>query len=190
MLKLRNILLHWLPLALVIVAMSGLVYIEAQQGYRMNANDPQVQLAEDGAAVLAQGAAPESIAPPAKIDVSTSLAPFVMVFDDAGKTLASSGMLNGQDPALPQGVLDYARAHGEDRVTWTPVPGVRVAAVVVKAVGPTAGFVLAGRALREVESRIDQSTLRVGAAMLATLFASLVLVALVELLFHREKRQA
>jgi hypothetical protein len=187
--KLQNILRHWLPLALVIIASGGMVYIEAQQAYRMNANDPQIQMAEDGAAALAQGTAPEVVAPPAKIDVASSLAPFVMVFDDAGRTLASSGLLNGQDPSLPQGVLDYTRAHGEDRVTWTPVAGVRIAAVVVRAEGNKPGFVLAGRSLREAEKRIDQTTLRVAAALLAALFASLIMVALVELLFHREKRQ-
>ncbi len=187
--KLQNILRHWLPLAVVIVAMGGLVYIEAQQAYRMNANDPQMQLAEDGAAALAQGTAPEVIAPPLKIDVASSLAPFVMVFDDAGKTLASSGLLNGQDPQLPQGVLDYTRANGEDRVTWTPEAGVRIAAVVVRAAGNQPGFVLAGRSLREAEKRIDQTSLRVTAALLAALVASLVMVVLVELLFRGEKRQ-
>ena len=50
-------------------------------------------------------------------------------------------------------------------------------------------FVLAGRSLREAEKRIDQSTLRVTAALLGTLLASLIVVVLVELLFHREKRQ-
>ena len=187
--KLQNILRQWLPLALVIVAMGGMVYIEAQQAYRMNANDPQIQMAEDGAAALAQETALDVVAPPAKIDVASSLAPFVMVFDDAGNVLASSGLLNGQNPPLPPGVLDFTRSHGEDRVTWTPEAGVRIAAVVVRAEGSKPGFVLAGRSLREAEKRVDQTTLRVTAALLATLFASLIMVALVELLFHREKRQ-
>ena len=188
--RISSILRHWLPLAVVIIAMGGLVYTEAQQAYRMNANDPQVQLAEDGAAALAQGTAPEVIAPPLKIDVASSLAPFVLVFDDSGKVLASSGLLNGQNPALPQGVLDYTRSHGEDRVTWTPAAGIRIASVVVRSAGSQPGFVLAGRSLRETEKRIDQSGMLVVAALLATLFASLVLVALVELLFHGKKRQA
>ena len=126
------------------------------------------------------------MAPPAKIDVASSLAPFVMVFDDAGNVLASSGLLNGQNPPLPPGVLDFTRSHGEDRVTWTPEAGVRIAAVVVRSEGSKPGFVLAGRSLREAEKRVDQTTLRVTAALLATLFASLIMVALVELLFHRK----
>ena len=189
MLRLNNILRHWLPLAVVIIAMGGLVYIEAQQAYRMNANDPQILLAEEAAVALAQGTVPESVAPPVDTDIASSLAPFMMVFDDSGKVLASSGLLNGQNPSLPQGVLDYTRAHGEDRITWTPAAGVRIAAVVARVEGSEPMFVLAGRSLREAEKRIDQSTLRVTAALLGTLLASLIVVVLVELLFHREKRQ-
>lgn len=100
--KLQNIIRQWLPLALVIVVMGGMVYIVAQQAYRMNANDPQIQMAEDGAAALAQETAPDVVAPPAKIDVASSLAPFVMVFDDAGNVLGSSGLLNGQIPRSRQ----------------------------------------------------------------------------------------
>ena len=39
---------------------------------------------------------------------------------------------------------------GEDRLTWQPEPGVRSATVVVHYQGAQAGFVMAGRSLREV----------------------------------------
>jgi hypothetical protein len=112
--KTGNILKQWLPLAAVTVALCGLVYLAVQQSYRMGANDPQIQLSEDGAAALAQGTSPEMVAPPTKIDIASSLAPFVVVFDDSGKVLASSGLLHGQNLPLPAGVLDYTRAHAED----------------------------------------------------------------------------
>ncbi len=52
--RISEILKHWLPLALVIVAMSGLVYLAVQQALRLSANSPQVQMAEDAAAALRQ----------------------------------------------------------------------------------------------------------------------------------------
>lgn len=61
-------------------------------------------------------------------------------------------------------------------------PGVRSAAVVVSVSGGQGGFVLAGRSLREVEKRVDQLTQQVGAAWLASMLVTLVLVLLFEVL--------
>jgi hypothetical protein len=60
-------------------------------------------------------------------------------------------------PAPPGGVLANVRQRGEERLTWQPVRGpaaVRIAAVIERVNGPHPGFVLAGRNMREVESRI------------------------------------
>ena len=43
--KMRNILRHWFPLAVVATAFCGLVYVAVQQELRQNANDPQIQMA-------------------------------------------------------------------------------------------------------------------------------------------------
>jgi len=74
-------------------------------------------------------------------------------------------------------VLGAARARGEDRVTWQPASAVRSAAVVVRYGGAQPGFVLAGRSQREVEARVDQLTLMIGAAWVITLGATLAAVA-------------
>lgn len=181
----KTILRRWLPLALLATAFCGLVYVAVQQSLRLGANDPQIQLAEDTADALARGGAVASLVPASQVDIARSLAPFVVVFNDKGEALASSGLLHGRPPALPAGVLDYARQHGQDRVTWQPEPGVRVASVVVAYGGTSSGFVMAGRSLREVEKRIDQVGQIAGAAWLATLVASLALVALGELVLGR-----
>jgi hypothetical protein len=76
--------------------------------------------------------------------------------------------------------LDYVRTHGQDRVTWQPEPGVRIAAVVVRYQGAQPGFVLAGRSLREVEVREDNAELIAGVAWIFTLAATLVACALGE----------
>ena len=181
----KNIIRHWLPLAVITFAFCGLVYAAVQQSLRIGANDPQVQLAEDTAAAIARGANPVSLVPPSNIDIAASLAPFMVVYDETGSVVTASGQLHGANLALPAGVLDYVKANGEDRITLQPEQGVRIAAVIVPVSGAKPGYVLAGRSLREVESRIDQFGLLVLAALLATLAGSLAVVVLVEVVIKR-----
>ena len=187
MLKLTNILGHWLPLAVVTTLLCGLVYLAVQQSLRMGANDPQIQMAEDAAVALAAGGTSESVLPVAQVDISTSLAPFLVIYSNTGEPLASSGLLHGTVPLLPQGVFDYTHQKGEDRVSWQPESGVRVAAVVVAYNGSQPGFVLAGRSLREVEIRESQTEHITGIAWLFTLVGSLIVVGLSELFFTKKK---
>jgi hypothetical protein len=76
--------------------------------------------------------------------------------------------------------LEYVRSHGEDRVSWQPEPGVRIAAVIIRYQGAQSGFVLAGRSLREVEVREDNAEAYAGAAWVVTLAATLIACALGE----------
>jgi len=137
-------------------------------------------MAEDAAYLLSNGATPESVLPVRQIDLSRSIAPFIIVFDETGKPISSSALLNGQIPTLPAGVYDYVRKIGEDRITWQPEPGVRMAIVVVSSRGAKPGFVLAGRSLREVEIREHQLYIETGVAWIITLLGSLLLVILGE----------
>ncbi|MBI2759714.1 MAG: hypothetical protein HYX49_13710 [Chloroflexi bacterium] len=77
--KIKNILRTWLPLAVVITAFSVLVYTVVQQALRQGLNDPQVQMAEDAAYTLNNGATVDSIASGNKVEMSRSLAPFLFV---------------------------------------------------------------------------------------------------------------
>ena len=181
--KAKTILRHWLPLAAVTTLLCGLVYLVVQQSLRQGANDPQIQMAEDAAATLAAGATPESVLPVARVEISTSLAPFMVIYGASGDLLASSGLLHGTAPLLPSGVFDYTRQNGEDRVSWQPESGVRMAAVVVSYGGSQPGFVLAGRSLREVEKRESQVEQITGIVWLVSLAVLLVVVAGSELVF-------
>ncbi|MDQ6856665.1 MAG: hypothetical protein M3Z57_06285 [Candidatus Dormibacteraeota bacterium] len=160
--RLMRSLLVWLPFAVLATFAAGLAYGLDQQNLRAAANDPQIQLAEDAAASLDAGAPATSVAPaaPARVDIARSLAPFVIVYSLDDKPLASSGALDGAVPVPPSGVLASART-AEDRVTWQPRSGVRIAAVVVAYRG---GTVLSGRSLRLVEQRADDA-LRVTAVL-------------------------
>ena len=160
----RSILRHsfrlWLPVSAAVTVICGLVYVEAQGALREGANDPQVQMAEDTASSLAAGTSAASLVSGTTVDMATSLAPFLIVYDTRSAVVASSGRLDGTTPIVPSGVLSSARTTGEDRVSWEPAPGVRIAAVVVPYHD---GEVLAGRSLREVEQR-EVNTLAVALA--------------------------
>jgi hypothetical protein len=145
----------WLPLTAAVTLGIGLAYGLVQQDLRQTANDPQVQMAEDAARLLSAGADPQQVVGTARVELSQSLAPYLMVFDAQGSLLASSAQLHGQAPQVPQGALEAARRQGQNRVTWQPEPGVRGATVIVPFDAPRPGTVLAGRSLREIERRAD-----------------------------------
>ena len=146
----------WIPIALAMTVLSGLVAVSVQQAFRTTADDPQIQLAEDAATALSRGTAGVgSFAAGSPVDIATSVAPWVAVYDDSGRPLASSGRYAGALPILPDGVLAGARDGRERRVTWQPARGVRSAVVVTRVAGPRPLFVVAGRSLREVEMRVE-----------------------------------
>lgn len=149
----REAVRKFIPLALVITLLSGLIYFVEQQNLRMGANDPQVQFAQDIASSLSQGTPPDTIIPPSRVDMSKSLAVFIMIFSNDKKLVLSTGEISGKVPELPSGVFDFVSKNREDRITWQPQKGVRAAAVVEKYKD---GYVLVGRSLKEVESREDK----------------------------------
>ncbi|MHB9032433.1 MAG: hypothetical protein ACYC6L_05240 [Anaerolineae bacterium] len=177
--NLKQILRIWLPLAALAVALAGLSYILVQQVLRQGANDPQVQLARDTAVDLAGGKLPQDVLP-AQIDLGTSLAPFIQVYSQNYVLAAGSALFKGMAPRVPSGVLEAARARGENRITWEPHPGLRIASVVVPVNGGEGGYVLAGRSLAEVEARISNLGILVGLALISILVGTLVAVGAVE----------
>jgi hypothetical protein len=151
---------------------AGTAVVISQQVLRLSGNDPQIQLAEDAAQQLNSGEGAEHVIPDRKVDMAASLTPFVIVYDDTGRPVASSGSLAGVTPTLPRGVFDFVRSNAEEQVTWQPRPGVRIASVVVRTAH---GFVVAGRNMREIEIRKDKIT---DLALLGWLAASAALTLL------------
>ncbi|MDE2041332.1 MAG: hypothetical protein KGI59_03075 [Patescibacteria group bacterium] len=173
----RRIIVAYLPYAILGTILSFTVYAVVQQNIRMSANDPQIQLAEDGAAAISNGASAQNIVGSGRVDMQKSLAPFVIVYDDSGKVLASSGYIGNDIPLLPTGVLDYTRSNIDDRITWQPASTTRLAAVIRRVSGGTPGFVLAGRNIREIESREHQLLLMVAAAWIGLLVLGFIAIA-------------
>ncbi len=191
--RLHAILKQWLPIAAVATVLSGSIYLAVQQNFRTNANDPQIQIAEDDAALLAAGNSPLIVVPTTLVDITKSLAPYVVVYDDHYKPVASSAQLNGAAPSLPTGVFkEAAQSQDENRITWQPQTGVR-SAIVVKyyTYAGKSGYVMAGRSLREVEIRESVLTQNVGAAWIVSLIFSVSIITLyVDLEEKRKTRSA
>lgn len=171
----RPILRLWLPSAAVAVVLSVVVYVAVQQSIRQAANDPLVQLSEDAIARLEAGQSPKLFLGSAPVEVSKNVAVWAIVYDDAGATIASLATLDGASIAIPAEVLDWTRAHGQDRLTWQPRAGVRAAIVVTRyQTAKGAGFVVVGRSLREIEYRERGVLLICAAGLLLSLVVSLV----------------
>ena len=186
----RRVIGYWLPLAVVLSGLCFFTYAAVQQNYRLNANDHQIELAQQSALALEQGKSPAEIVSANPVDVATSLSPFSIIFDASGSPVASSALLDGKIPTPPPGVLTAALKNGENRVTWQPRQGIRIAAVIeVYKTNTSSGFVLVGRSLREVEARIDNLTLMWTLTWVCALVASLAAVILSEywLLHPKEK---
>lgn len=151
-----DFLKYFVPLLVITTALCGLGYMLVQQTLRQEADDPQIQIAEDIASDISAGRDPKSLAIESKTDMSKSLSPYVIIFDDKGVEIASSVQLDGKTPIMPAGVFEYARLRGQHRVSWEPKDGIRSAAVISKYAGKDSGFVLVGRSMREIDKRQER----------------------------------
>lgn len=143
----------YLSIAVVGAGLVVFAYAAAQQALRLGANDLPRQLAEDTAAKLNAGAKPSDVVSTDKVDVQSSLAPFVIVVDKDVNVLASSGTM-GELPLPPKSSFNNPKTNkGENVFTWQPKPGVRQATVIVPYAG---GYVVAAHSLRSVEKNVDK----------------------------------
>ena len=180
-LKKYSVVWAWLPLAAVTTVLSFTIFAVVQQGQRLSANEPLVEIAESTANQLQQGATPQSVTAGSVVDVGNDLAPGVAVLDQTGKVIVSTMRMNSdtdrpQDgiiPQLPAGVIQSVSDNGEDRFTWEPSHGVRLAAVVASTGGSHPEYVVAARSLKEVEKRISHTFHIVAAGWALALASSL-----------------
>jgi hypothetical protein len=143
--------LHALLLAVLCTVIFGTLYVVVQQYGRSSANDSPTALAESVAAEM-KDPSNQATLPLGKLDIATSLQPFVIIYDKNYKPLAGTGYLNGKLPTVDKGVLQSATPSHNNDVTWQPKAGVRIAAVAVKAGNY---YVLGGQSLRLTENRAD-----------------------------------
>lgn len=149
-----KIIQHLSAIAIITIII-GLIYTSVQQTYRTNANDPQMQIANDLKGQLQKG---KAIAFDDTVDLERSLAVFKEVCDDNGNPLQSTGFLNGKMPQLPKGVFENAKANGENWVTWQPERNVRMAMGIVHVNAAPIAYLAVGRSLWKVEERVSKLT--------------------------------
>ncbi|MFA7308773.1 MAG: hypothetical protein WC045_01745 [Patescibacteria group bacterium] len=157
-----------LSFILVSILCSG-IYITGQQVLRRSANSPQEEIASQIAAQLAGDKKIDKFMPNTSVDIATSPDTFIMLYNDNQEMTISSTLLNGSAPRLPKDILNYAKDHTENKLTWEPVPGVRTALIVKRIEGKNPGYVAVGRSLTGTE----RNTLYLGLLMLTIWLVSL-----------------
>jgi hypothetical protein len=155
-------LLPKLASVVVVTVLFGTIYVVVQQLDRLSANDDPLRLASQVAAEIREGQSTTLDAQP-HVDLSRSLAAFVVVEDAQGNSTAGSGFLTGALVSLPTGVLANAARSGQQNVTWQPRPGLRFATVTLR-VGDQ--FVSAGQSLKPSEDRDGTFRLLIGVGWL------------------------
>jgi hypothetical protein len=142
----------WLPIACATSGLFLFAFWGIQQQYRITLNDPQVQLAEDGAAALANGVTPaELVGDRPQVDIKTSLAPWIAVYDPSGTPLASTGVLDSAPPEPPRGVFNMSswRSSAEMGIPIaTPICYDRVMAILIALVASLATLIGGAFALK------------------------------------------
>ncbi|HYM95414.1 MAG TPA: hypothetical protein VET23_14850 [Chitinophagaceae bacterium] len=139
--------------ASIITFLSGLIYVSVQQSYRSGANDPQLRMARDISSAISNNRSSDHLFPKDTVEISESLAEFVILYNSDGNPIQSTGLLNGNMPRLPKGVFDFTRKKKEDVFTWQPRSGIRMAMVIESVQSSRVAFAAAGRSLLEVEKR-------------------------------------
>jgi hypothetical protein len=155
----------WIAALGVTTIIFGTVYVVAQQLDRSAANDAPLRLASQVVAELRSGQSGTVAAQP-HVDLSRSLATFVVVEDAQGRATSGSGYLANTLVSLPTGVLAHAAQSGRDDVTWQPTKTLRFATVTLKSGD---GFVSAGQSLAPSESRSTNFATIVGLAWLVSI---------------------
>ncbi|KFF59783.1 hypothetical protein JF66_08900 [Cryobacterium sp. MLB-32] len=153
----------------------GSTYLVAQRLDRERTDVASLQLADAVVGELKSGLTRTYESLP-RVDLATSLHPFVIVFDEQDRAIAGTGFLHGTLGSVPHGTLDTARMVGTHHVSWQPEPGLRFATVQV-AVGNV--VVLAGQSLKPAEEHTAELGLQLAAAWLSlviTVAAGLILV--------------
>jgi hypothetical protein len=169
---------------LVVVIGSGVTlfaYIAVQQSLREGLNAPQLQIADDTAAQLNNGALPSAVISPMKVDESTSLAPFTTIVDQHMHVLASSGSIGTIVPLPPASAFSDAQSRPSNWFTWQHDNNtLRDATVIVPFHHEgLSGYVLVARSMAQVEATIGHITVLAALTLLGVILAPAIILLLV-----------
>jgi hypothetical protein len=167
----KKFILIWVIAMFFITLTCSVAYLVTQQSLRLGANAVPAQLAKDTSIKLQEGQSPDASVPKNKVDASESGDGFVMIFDKNKNLVATSGMMNTQEPKYPKGVLDNVSNKGEDRVTWQTQDGHRFATVGIKS---NQYYIVGASSLLETENLIAHISKLVMYIWLACLVGSVI----------------
>lgn len=168
----------FLTLVLLISVIFVAICVSARTVFRQNANDPQVEVTDQVASIVRQGVPLDAIVSGAEqIDLATSKALFVVVYDGDRNLVGSSATFNGDNPQIPGDALDKAKQAEDYRFDWQPDNGLKFG-LVAKAIDDQA-FVVAGRSLTEMENRAAALHLPLWIGWVAAVLVALLLTALI-----------
>lgn len=159
-------LVPWVVGAFIATVAIGAVYGATQQENRSSADDAPRALVSQLVSV-ARGDSPGALPSP-RVDLSTSLMPFYVVYDIDGRPIAGDGYLAGARVTIPPGVLRDTATTGSDHLTWEPEPGLRFALTTVR---HDRTIIAAAQALAPFEQRTDRIGLLLFAGWLVTVLA-------------------
>ena len=169
----------WLPMAVIITAVFLAIYCSSQYIVRSLANEEQVRIAAEVSRYLKEGGNPMTMNSSAPADIEQILSPYIIFYTLDLHPMVSSAMLDGAPAMLPFGVYAHVKERGEHRVTWQPKPGVRQAVVLNYIEGPTPGYLLVGKSLKETERTTCGLWYILSVMWAITMLASLFVVSVV-----------
>jgi hypothetical protein len=170
----------WLPLALATTLLCGFAYFGLMHYIRTEANNPQIQLAQDIATSLYGNQTPNANLS-GNVDIQKSIAPFVVVYNSNGAPVDGTGKLDDQLPNISPGILTEVERQTERRFTWQPNDTVQVAAVVRYYQNEQhAGYVLAGKNLRETEQLQSKLLIYIASSWASILITTLGMIAFLQ----------
>ena len=170
----KNIISAHFAAVIVTTIIIMLVYAVVQQQYRTSANDPQVQMVYELCNYLEKGKSIDAFFTGDITDLSNSLLPFTVLYNADGKPVKTTALLNNQPPQLPAGVLQTAALQKENRVTWQPQPGIRIATVIRQVNSPIVAYVMCGRSLYEAEQRTSNLIRMTGLAWVTCMLVIMI----------------
>ncbi len=152
----RRIIVAVAAYALFAGGLATLYIVEQQTGRNAVEDAPR--------ALLSTGAATAASPQPRRVDLASGLGTFWVRYDAHDAPAAGNGYLDGALAQVPRGVLDTAKATGEDAVSWEPQQGLRFA-IVAKPDG--SGVLVAGQSLQRTEERATRTLLYIALALIA-----------------------
>jgi hypothetical protein len=176
----------FLPFAVCITLLSGLIYFSSQQVIRLSANEMPSLSVDTALARISIGQQLNTILPNIPIELSKPFGFFFSAYNEQKVLTIAQTTVRSAPVSVPSGVLDYAKSHGKDRVTWQPETGIRLAIVVVYE-PRTNTYLVAGRDLTDYEHRIETLGLQILLGWGITIIATFVAVIFKQTI-HAQKR--